>query len=417
MVFFGLCGASTPLASCLHGQEDSSDPLRAKVRPASRRRAVSPIVIALLLLALASIPLVVVAIKFRPSPPSKSVPSKTSDEKKPGEPRIVDLLKGEAKAPSIGRISFGAFAGEAALVAGIKTSSIPYLHDVETYRKYRQSVRNVYGVDLMDMNYFSIGNPRWERRASYLQGWLLRAGEFGEVTVAIEPIGPDGYGVFHDSPGMRRLRKAFEAARDAKIKVVVRFASEANLFESKYSAIGSQTKSYQFYNAACWFKKYMPQNVELVFSPLINTVFMESRRQQSAIRWMFLGPSNGGGFVPWDRIGGTIYRTDLSLKPTYAKYYQLMSKYNDKLPFQICELGGPYRSRDELLSFISEAVAGAWPRLEKVNLFARNINRRADPAAEFGFIEPRLRADAIFSADNGQIQYPPSFLKPLFDKE
>lgn len=319
--------------------------------------------------------------------------------------------------PRIGGIAFGAYAGEAAQVAGIKNSSTAYLYQSKAYRRYRQSIRNVYGVDLMDMNYFSVGTPHWESRIPMLQKWMLMAADYGEVTLAIEPLGKNTYDVFRDSSGMQALRSAFETAEDSNVKVVVRFASEANLRGSEFSAHGTRGRAEKFYNAACWFKEYMPKNIELVFSPLINTAVLEEKTQRRTIRWMFCGVNEGDGeAVPWDRIGGTIYRTTVSLKPTYEKYYEMMSELNQSLPFQICELGGPYRKRIEMLTFLDEVVDGRWPRVEKVNLFARDINRRADPNGHFGFIEPTQRSSAIRAVERGEEKMVFSYLKPFFAK-
>lgn len=319
-------------------------------------------------------------------------------EPAPVSRKIRPMLTGRAAEAKVKDIRFGAFAGEAAEVAGLRQCSIPGLNSVENYRRYRQSVRDVYGVDLEDMNYFAVGTPNWESRLPALRAWIVRAGEFGEVTIAIEPLGHEKYGVFRDSLGMSGLRDVLAEAESSGIKVVVRFASEANLRLSEYSAYGSREAADRFFQAAAWFKEYMPPNVEMVFSPLINTVVLGDPRQQDAIRWMFLG---SGGKIPWDRIGGTIYRTDAKLEPAYDKYYQKMAAMNADLPFQICELGGPFRLRDEMMDFIAQVVDGRWNRISKINLFARDINKRADPEGHFGFMDPQERSIATQMARNG----------------
>jgi hypothetical protein len=113
---------------------------------------------------------------------------------------------------------------------------------------------------------------------------------------------------------------------------------------------------------------------------------------------MFYGGDKRSGKLPWDRIGGTIYRTDMALEPTFSDYYRFMSGLAPELPFQICELGGPYKRRTEVTRFLRDLGEGKWPKVEKVNLFARDINKRADPNGSFGFIEPVERAVAIDQA-------------------
>lgn len=333
------------------------------------------------------------------------------------EPRAAVVpLDGDSLAPEIGGVRFGAYAGEAALVAGLSQSSIPALSNPEAYRKYRQSVRDAYGVDLEDMNYFSVGAPGWESRLTALRQWLLSAGEFGEVTIALEPSGPAKYGVFRESAAMDQLRSIFEEAEELGITIAIRFASEANLRGNPYSVYGSRRLAERFFEAAAWFKNAMPGNVRMVFSPLINTAVYGEPLQRRTIEWMFLGPEGQvRDGVPWDRIGGTIYRTNVRLDRTYATYYARMTALNENLPFQICEVGGPYGKRGEIKNFINHIIDGRWPGVEKVNLFARDINRRADPDGHFGFMDPTERASATSHAmRTGEPQVVESFLKPLF---
>lgn len=317
--------------------------------------------------------------------------------------------------PQLGQVRLGAYAGEAAQIAGLTQSSIPALSQLDLHSKYRESIRNTYGADLEEMNYFSVGAEGWQDRIDMLRQWLIRAGQFGEVTIGLEPTGKQGYGVFKDSAGMRALRSAFQDAEDAGIAVVIRFASEANLRDNPYSAYGSRARAEKFFNAATWFKSYMGSRVVLVFSPLINTAVHGDRLQHETISRMFNGPEPGQP-RPWDRIGGTIYRTNVRLAPTFTSYYQSMSKHDPSLPFQICEVGGPYSRRFEVTGFLADISNGKWPRVEKVNLFARDINRRADPNGSFGFIDPVKRAIAADQAvRSGTPQLAESFLKPLIE--
>jgi hypothetical protein len=104
----------------------------------------------------------------------------------------------------------------------------------------------------------------------------------------------------------------------------------------------------------------------------------------------------------------------VKLAPTLSAYYRTMSRLDAEIPFQICEVGGPYSRRSEIKAFLVDLGRGEWPRVEKVNLFARDINRRADPQGSFGFVDPRKRASATLQAAAlGRPQRLDSFIKPL----
>ncbi|MBS1710963.1 MAG: hypothetical protein JSS71_04455 [Armatimonadetes bacterium] len=310
--------------------------------------------------------------------------------------------------PVYGQIRLGAFAGEAAHLAGITYISTVGLSDPARYAEYRESVHQTYGVDLEDMNYFSLEAKDLDSRIRSFQAWLLMAGRYGDVTVALEPPYDTKFEVFHDSATMAKLAVAFQRAKEAGITVWIRFASESNLHGSKYSVTDNPDV---YHDAAAEFKAQMPDNVKLVFSPLINTFVAGSAAQRPLAARMYLGQS---GKVVWDRIGGTIYRTDQPLEPTYRAYYDFMSSLDPKTPFQICEVGGPYSRRQETLAFLKTCSSGGFPRLVKVNLFARDINRRADPNAEFGFIEPSLKSRGFERAvASKRPSLAASFLKPV----
>lgn len=310
--------------------------------------------------------------------------------------------------PVYGQIRLGAFAGEAAHLAGITYISTVGLSDPARYEQYRESVHQTYGVDLEDMNYFSLEAKDLDSRIRSFQAWLLMAGRYGDVTVALEPPSDTKFEVFHDSATMAKLAVAFQKAKEAGITVWIRFASESNLHGSKYSVTDNPDV---YHDAAAEFKAQMPDNVKLVFSPLINTFVAGSAAQRPLAARMYLGQS---GKVVWDRIGGTIYRTDQSLEPTYRAYYDFMAALDPKTPFQICEVGGPYSRRQETLAFLKTCSSGGFPRLVKVNLFARDINRRADPNAEFGFIEPGLKSRGFERAvATKRPSLAASFLKPV----
>jgi len=329
-------------------------------------------------------------IKAQPSPaPAKPLPV---------DPLAIGLPAKVSYRPVFGKIRLGAFSGEIADICGLNGQSISLLSKPENYNPYRKMIREVYGLDLEDMNYFSVGTIGWARSIPSLHDWILMAGQFGDVTVALEPMGFYQYDEFEDSRPMMDLRKVFREAEDKGITIWVRYASEANLQHNPYSAGVSIKNAKLYYDKAAWLKSYMPKNVKIVFSPLINTVVKGKSTQFRIIRRMFYGGDKRQGKLPWDRIGGTIYRTDMALEPTYSDYYKFMSGLAPELPFQICELGGPYKRRDEVSRFLTDLAEGKWPKVEKVNLFARDINKRADPNGSFGFIEPVERAAAIDKA-------------------
>lgn len=332
---------------------------------------------------------------------AKSLPAPAAPKPEPADPLAMPLAASKVE-PRFGRIKLGAFAGEIADVCALGGQSIQQLSRPESYKAYRAKIREVYGLDLEDMNYFNVAKLGWGRTIPELRDWLLMAGQFGDVTLALEPVGFYQYDEFVDSPEMRALRRVFREAEERGITVWVRYASEANLYNNPYAASISKRHARLFYEKAVWLKSYMPPNVKLVFSPLINTSVAARRRQFPILRRMFYGGERRSGRLPWDRIGGTIYRTDLPLEPTFDAYYRFMSGLAPELPFQICELGGPYRRRAELARFLRDLAAGKWPKVQKVNLFARDINRRADPDGSFGYIEPRLRAAAAARAKSGQ---------------
>ncbi|QYK52778.1 MAG: hypothetical protein KF824_10995 [Fimbriimonadaceae bacterium] len=311
----------------------------------------------------------------------------------------------------LGKVKVGAFSGEAAHLAGITHVSTYGLADAKQYAKYRESVHSTYGADLEDMNYFSLKQENFKDRVEKLERWILMAGEYGDVTIALEPLGEEKYDIFHDSTAMEFLSRAFQRAEKHDITIWIRFASESNLRGSEYSATQPSVAD-DFYEAAADFKSQMPGNVKLVFSPLINTFYVGKKYQKSLARRMFYGPNESN--VLWDRIGGTIYRTTHPLLPMYEDYYSFMHELDPEAPFQICELGCAYPQREEVLAFLKLCGDGNWSMLEKVNLFARDINSRADPYSQFGYLEPVERAEkSKLAQETGEVQPMDSYIKPL----
>jgi hypothetical protein len=283
-------------------------------------------------------------------------------------------------APHLGLITLGAFAPEAVPDSAI---SIADLDSDLSYGQYRAAIHECYGVDLADMNYLGVGMPDWQSRYNSLDDWLHRAGKYGDPTLAIEPIGANGFGIFRPGPEMADLRSVFVDAANSGIIVWVRFASESNLKFSVYSVYNNSIKIGEYRRAVRWFRAYMPSNVKLVFSPLINTVYLHDPRQLATIVSMY----EPGAY---DRIGGTLYATSwLRPKIAFDWYYHFMRRLDRKTPFQICELGGIYPRSEEITAFLIRVAQGQWPGVQRVNLFAGDLNSLAiNQHGHFGFILP-----------------------------
>ena len=322
-----------------------------------------------------------------PAPKKKLIlPKKEPRPIDPKDPEGLTQIGSDKVQPAkIGQIEFGAFAGEAGLSIGLDAMNTTGLDDNDVYGLYRKAVHDVYGVNLSDMNYFSVGKGNWVARVTSLKRWLLRSGQYGDPTIALEPMGDDSYAVFKESEGMRKLKDAFAEAKKRKINVWVRFASECNLKGSVYSITGDQNKIDGYRRAVVWFKKYMPDNVKLVFSPLIDTPYLNMKAgstvQAETLRAMYI-PN------VYSRIGGTLYASSYRLDEMYDWYYSFMTKIDPNLSFQLCELGGPFKRKPEILGFIVECINGKYPKLEKINLFARHVNARLEKLrGPYGYLE------------------------------
>lgn len=314
--------------------------------------------------------------------PTKAPPV-TPASTPPADPPTADPPSAPGQSPHLGRIELGAFAPEAALEYGIGEPNLMTLDDPKTYAIYRTAIRQTYGVDLSDMNYLGVGVPGWQARYKWFDDWLLRAAPYGDPTIAIEPIGPSRFGVFTDSAEMRDLRGVFQDAAAHHITVWVRFASECNLMWSPYSVYNNPERIRQYRRSVRWFRHYMPGNIRLVFSPLINTPFLRESRQIATIRAMY-APGD------YDRIGGTLYATSW-LRPDmgYTWYYDFMTALDHKTRFQICELGGSFSRKEDIIEFLDLLQAGRWPKVDRVNLFAGELNSIAiSNHGHFGLVLP-----------------------------
>ena len=297
-------------------------------------------------------------------------------------PAIAQTLPAPVgRAPQISGVELGAFSSEAMNRLGITDQSLKGLDNDGDYQLYRATVRKFYGADLADMNYMGVGVDGWEKRLDALDHWIERASRYGAPTLAIEPLGRNSYQAFNDNPEMRKLRAIFEKADRRGVTVWVRFASESNLRNSPYSAYNNSRRIASYRRAARWFKQYMPANAKLVFSPLINTAYIESDGTQTrTLRGMY----EPGVYA---RIGGTIYSTHMNIFRAFDWYYRFMRSLDANTPFQICELGGPFTHRDRLQSFMQKVFDGRWPGVEKINIFAGPLNLRATSQnGDFGFV-------------------------------
>ena len=290
------------------------------------------------------------------------------------------------RAPQLHGIEMGAFSSEAMNRLGLTDQSIKGLDNDRDYGLYRATVRQFYGADLADMNYLGIGVAGWETRLDALDHWIERASRYGAPTLAIEPLGSDSYRVFNDNPEMRKLREVLAKANERGVTVWIRFASECNLRNSPYTVYDSPHRIAKYRRAARWFKEYMPTNAKLVFSPLINTPYIDSDDRNSPQSRTLRGMYEPGVY---DRIGGTIYSTHMNIFRAFDWYYRFMRSMDADTPFQICELGGPFTHRDRLRSFVQKVCDGRWPGVEKINLFAGPLNPHATGQnGDFGFVSP-----------------------------
>ncbi len=292
----------------------------------------------------------------------------------------------------IGHVQVGAFAPESAGLYGIKNVSLAALDNEKTYALYRLAIRNTYGAELSDMNYLGVGSVGWEHRMGIFRRWLFRASAYGDPTIAIEPTGPEQFGAFADTPEMRELRSIFRDADIAGIIVWVRFASECNLRKSVYSVYYNKLKIAQYRSKVRWFHAYMPANARLVFSPLVNTVALKQPQQLNTIRSMY----EPGVYA---RIGGTLYATQwIDPNKAFAWYHTFMRRLDATTPFQICELGGTHSKKAQLLEFLTKLSKQTWPDVQRVNLFAGELNSRATTEqGRFGFVDEGQQTSYIMS--------------------
>lgn len=313
-------------------------------------------------------------------------PSDTDSASPPVFTFTGKLIPAKPHKPYIGDLEIGVFASEVADALRVEKISIGAFHSDALYDRYRVAVRDIYGADLSDMNYFSIGHKGWAGRIPDLRHWLIRASAYGAPTLALEPLGPMHYDIFADSPDLSKLRAMFEELNQKHITVWIRFASEANLFGSQYSVSKSDEELQKFKAAARWWKGYMPPNAKLVFSPLVNTPY-EAHMMNSAKGVQILAEMYEKGV--WDRIGGTLYSTTNNVNDMYDWYVSFMRQIDPNTPLQVCELGGPLTHKNEIVTFLNNALKGRWKGLQKITLFGGQVNSRAQKEnGRFGFVEP-----------------------------
>jgi hypothetical protein len=293
---------------------------------------------------------------------------------------------GEVVPAKINGIRYGVFSREAAASRQLESFSIIGLYDISNHNTYREAIREIYGADLAEFNYFQLGFVSFEPRVRALREWLIRTSKFGDTALALEPRPDDPWGQFKASdPEMIELRTMFEELQEMGINVRVRFASEANLAGNPYSAVTNNASMEGFRRSARWFREFMPKNVRMVFSPLINTPAMSfhlgARGAMTNVEKMY---ERG----VWDIIGGTIYSDPrLSLDRMFSIYFERMNKLDPGKPWQICELGGPRTMLAEVEQFALSARK--WHGLDKIYLFAGAVNpRRERQLGSHGTIPP-----------------------------
>lgn len=284
----------------------------------------------------------------------------------------------------------GIFSKEAAKRCNISLSLFSTQYP-RNFEKYHAEIRKLYGRDMSDYCYFCIGSDvDWRQRFTALKGWIFNAARHGQPTIALEPSGPTKYRIIGDNEQMRTLRSIFAEARRRHITIWVRFASEANLSSSAYSITKRPGDTKVFRAAARGFHEYMPENIRLVFSPLINTAF-----EQSPTQLRVLTESYERGV--YARIGGTLYATkECNPIAAFDWYYWFMQGLDPETPFQICEFEGMLEDKRTAILFLRQVYERRWPKVQKVNLFAGSLNQRAESEySAFGWVD--ADADSSFA--------------------
>lgn len=302
-------------------------------------------------------------------------------------------------APStrVGEIELGVYAAE---VAGISDTRVdlPRVANADVHRRLREAILTHYGAPLPEANYFSVRKPGWDADLPLLETWLRMAAVYGTPTLAFEPIVEKPWDVFRDGPEMTALAEMFKRLGDDGIEVRVRFASEANLWGSPYSATRQPGGIDAYKRAARWFRKAMPGNVKLIFSPLINTpIEGKFEGYDSGLEKMKQMYEKG----VYDFIGGTVYSSaNYTLRQIYDRYVKEMRSLDATTPLHICELGGPISQRQEVLGFIRDSASGRYPGLVRINIFGSRVNGRR---------ENELGPHGTLMSGSG-----PSYLRDLF---
>jgi hypothetical protein len=279
-------------------------------------------------------------------------------------------------------MDIGIFSPEAAerCDMGLSLFSLQYR---DNFDRYHREIRVLYGRDMSDYCYFSAASePGWRQRCIALKGWIFNAARYGAPTIALEPNGPTKYRIVGDNEEMRTLKSIFMDARRHHIKLWIRFASEFNLSSSPYSIARHRSDIKTYKVAARCFHLYMPENIYLVYSPLINTAYERTNTQLRILRESY----EPGIYA---RIGGTLYATTKCDPITaFDWYYKFMRNLDPKTPFQICEFEGMLDDKQTSLLFLKLVFSNTWPKVEKINLFAGTINKRAEKEySAFGWVE------------------------------
>jgi hypothetical protein len=327
------------------------------------------------------------------------------------------------KAPRIGAVEYGGYMEEAFRAIGISGASRSHFHQVHSGRQgfslgllehppgsrnlevcryglYRQQVASTYGIPLADANYMSFYGGTEARqmlgRAFELGLWITEAAAYGEPTVGLQLTYLTDktrlpWHVFKQEAGqtlhpeLAAFREMALALQRLGISFRVRFLSEADLRGSPYSCVDEPAR---FRESLRFFRRHMPENVRIVFSPSC-----------ASSPWI-LDRLLGSDPLPINMIGGTLYRSiDRPLQETYSRFHEYCRNRFGATRLQICELGAPLSRQKETLEFLAAAESGRFPGLEHVNLFGAKLNASSagqKAMGSYGFLAEGAKRSYLF---------------------
>lgn len=81
--------------------------------------------------------------------------------------------------PVLNGVVFALYAGEAGEWLELPSLAVTDLDNNARYARFRRTVREMYGADFYDVNFFDTQDPTWRDKVGPLERWLLRAGLYG----------------------------------------------------------------------------------------------------------------------------------------------------------------------------------------------------------------------------------------------